>query len=477
MEGPEQAENPATPPLLGERAGEDSGQRVTPAEGPLGDEVRRLLVLAWPVVISQIGLMSMGVVDVVVSGRAGEQVLAAVGAGRNLSFAILLLGMGTLFGLDPLFSQAWGAGDRIGGLRTLGRGAVLATLLAIPVALAHFSAGAVLTALGQPVEIIPIAADYCSVRAIGVFPALMWVLLQRFLQGQGQMRIPMIAVAIGNVLNLGLDLVLVGGATLPGGFEVPAYGAIGVAWATTLVEACMALILVALTWKDIRDAARQGWALFESRAILSLLSSGLPVGFQVGLETWAFNLAGILVGTIGATALAAHSVVLTVASLTFMVPLGIGAAGSTRVGNLLGAGLRWQRPGGLAVGLSAAWMFGCGIVLTLLAEPIAQIFSEEAAVWMLTASLLPIAGAFQLFDGIQAATFGVLRGAGDIRLPAVANLIGYWLFGLPLGWWLSQNGMGPHGVWVGLALGLAAVASLLLLRLRVVARQGGVRVV
>jgi MATE family multidrug resistance protein len=240
----------------------------------------------------------------------------------------------------------------------------------------------------------------------------------------------------------------------------------------------MMVVMAALSGPALRGAWAARSTLLRAAELRLLLALCLPVAVQVALEAWAFNVAGLMVGTTGATALAAHTIALTLASFTFMVPLGIGGAASTRVGNLLGAGHRWQRAGWLAVGMAALWMFGCGLGLYAFTTPILGLFSSDAAVLAVGATILPIAAAFQLFDGVQASTFGVLRGAGDTRWPSLANLLGYWVLGLPLGWVLATRGeMGAVGVWLGLALGLAVVAGLLLLRLWSVARSGGTRVV
>jgi MATE family multidrug resistance protein len=450
---------------------------VVPVEATISGEARRLAGLAWPVVLGQVGLMSMGLVDVLVAGRAGEHVLAVVGAGRTWSFSLTLLGLGALHGLDPLFAQAWGAGDHARGEQTLGRGVLLTLLISAPIVGGHLLAGPGLALLAQPAELIPGAHDYSVIRAIGVPFVLLYSLLTRYHQGQGRMRLPMLCVVVGNLVNLALDLSLVQGLTW-GPLTVPALGADGVAMATTTVELSMMVVMAALSGPALRGAWAARSTLLRPAELRLLLALCLPVAAQVALEAWAFNVAGLMVGTTGATALAAHTIALTLASFTFMVPLGIGGAASTRVGNLLGAGHRWQRAGWLAVGMAALWMLGCGLGLYAFTTPILGLFSSDAAVLAVGATILPIAAAFQLFDGVQASTFGVLRGAGDTRWPSLANLLGYWVLGLPLGWVLSTRGeLGAVGVWLGLALGLAVVAVLLLIRLGSVARSGGTRVV
>ena len=460
-----------------ERADESGGeaQLRVPVEQTLGGEGRRLLKLAWPVVLGQLGLMSMGMVDVLVSGRAGEGVLAAVGAGRTWAWSLILLGMGALHGLDPLISQAWGAGDRAEGERTLGRGLLLGLLLSAPIAALHLFAGPGLRALGQPLDIIDEAHEYALIAGAAVPFVMIYTVLVRYHQGQGRTRLPMVAVVVGNVLNLVLDLSLVQGLEW-GPLSVPAMGVRGVALATSSVQVAMVAVMAWLSRADLRAALAHGRRLLDAGPMRALVVLCVPLALQTALEAWAFNVAGLMVGTAGRTPLAAHVIVLSIASFTFMVPLGVGVAASTRVGNLIGAAHPWQRAGWLAVALGSGWMGLCGLGLFLFNVPVLSLFSSDAAVIAAGATMLPIAAAFQLFDGVQASAFGVLRGAGDTRWPSVANLLGYWAFGLPLGWLLAtRGGMGAQGVWIGLAAGLAFVALSLLARLAWVARRGAVR--
>jgi MATE family multidrug resistance protein len=204
-----------------------------------------------------------------------------------------------------------------------------------------------------------------------------------------------------------------------------------------------------------------------------MMKLGLTLGFQFGFEVWAFHAAGFMMGRLGAIPFAAHAITINLATISFMVPSGIGAAAATRVGQLVGAGQAWARAASVAVGLGALVMVVPAAAFVLAARPLTGFYSVDPAVLATAAAILPIAGAFQLFDGVQAVAFGVLRGAGDTRVPAIANVVGYWLVGLPAGWFLAfVAGFGPRGVWSGLAIGLAAVAALLLARIARLAKRG-----
>jgi MATE family multidrug resistance protein len=447
---------------------------VQPA-ADLRDEARRLATLAWPVVVAQLGTVAFGAEDVLMVGRLGAHDLAVVSAGHLYGFAVLMLGLGVMRGLDPVFSQAHGAGDRAAGAAALGRAVVLAVLVSVPLTAAMLVSGPVLAALGQPGSILADVGRYCDAVAVGVLPAMVLAAVTQFLQGLGEMRVPMITVLIANVANIALDAVAVFGVEV-GPVALPPLGAVGCGWATT---GSRVVWLVALLWLGgdvLRRYRPPGLAtLLQLRPLARLLGLGLPVGLQTGLEVWAFSGIGLLMGALGARELAAHAVALNLVSVTFMVPFGVGAAAATRVGNLVGAGHPWQRAGWTAIAMGVGWMALTSTLFVLFPGPISGLYTADPAVLAVAVTILPVAGAFQLFDGVQAVSFGVLRGAGDVRVPALANVVGYWLVGLPLGWWFGvHTAQDPVRVWGALVVALVIVASLLLVRLAWVGRRGAV---
>ena len=450
----------------------------TPPPSTLADETRRLTRLAWPIVVGQVGLVSMGLVDVAVCGSVSGEVLAAVGAGRIFSFGIVLFGFGALRGIEPIFAQAWGAGERNRMGSALAQCMAFAVALSLPLAALHMLCGPALTLLGQPPEAIPGAHEYAVISAFGVPAALVFTGLTAWLQGQGRVRAPMVVVAVGNVLNLILDLLLVRGAALPGGLDVPALGAAGCAWASNAVNYGGALLLLWLSTDGVGAARRTPWStVFSKAAWRKMLGLGLPVGVQTGLEVWAFNVAGLIVGTLGAAALGAHVIAMQLISLTFMVPFGVGAAASARVGNLVGAGHKWRSTGLIAVAMGASWMAVSAVSLLLFGDTVVQLFTRDAAVVAVTLTLLPVAAVFQVADGIQAVAFGVLRGAGDTRVPALVNVLAYWVLGIPVGCYVGVHLTGePWGVWSGLAVGLTVVSVLMMGRMWTVSAKRTVRV-
>lgn len=445
----------------------------------LGGEMVALLTLAWPIIVGQVGYLTMGVVDTVVVGRLGAEPMAALALGHFWSLALSVFGLNTLRGLDPFFSQAFGAGDHHALRRVHAHALFFGLVLSVPIALAHLGAGLTMRFFGQPEAAVVVAHDYSVAVALGMAPLLVAAALAQFLQGLGRVLAPMVVVVFANLVNLVLDLVLVLGADLGPLGQVPAFGAEGCGWATTGVRwfSLPALLLVAR--RPLRAFAPL-WRrpFFAPGELPRLLRVSVPVGAHGCLEMWAFFALGLMMGRLGTEALAGHSVAMNMISLTYMVSFGLAGAASIRVGHLIGRGAPWGRCALTAVGLGAGFMAFSGLGLVYFAERVGGLFTHDAAVILVVAALLPVGGAFQVFDGTQVVAAGVLRGAGDTAFSAWANAVGHWIVGLPVG---AVAGLvlfrTPGSVWWGMALGLAFVAIASLARLRQILRRGPRRVI
>jgi MATE family multidrug resistance protein len=435
---------------------------IVEAPGTLREEATRLLHLAWPVVMAQVGMVALSVVDLFVAGRLGEVSMGAVGIAHGVSFALLVPAIGVAHGVDPLVGQAFGAGKPGHAGAAALRGGWLLLALGVVVTALHLNARPLLVALDQDPALIPEAVTYLTIVAPSVPAFIGFLLARQLLQGSGHVRPAMWAVAIGNLVNLVLDLGL--GLGL-GPF--PALGVAGVAWATTGVRWAMFLSLL---WVA-REPLHAAWPSPADRDAVSLgavARLALPVGLHTSLEAWAFTLAAVLAGALGARESAAHAAAINAASLSFMVPLGVGAAASTRVGNLVGAGLPWWRPAWVAVGLGTGVMTISALVFGLFPMAVGSVYTPDPAVLGVMATILPLAALFQCFDGMQAVSFGVLRGLGDTRVPSVIALIGFWGVAVPLELLFTFGfGWGLPGIWTGLVGGLVVVALLLVGRIRV----------
>jgi MATE family multidrug resistance protein len=275
----------------------------------------------------------------------------------------------------------------------------------------------------------------------------------------------LIAIVLANLVNAGLDWVLIFGH-----LGAPAMGAVGSGWATSISRWFLAALIAALAWPDLRSTFVP-WTrdAFDVAAMRRVVALGAPIGVQIGLEMAAFNVTGLLIGRMGKVQLAGHTAALSLASLTFMVPLGVGISSSVLVGNAIGRGdaPSARRAAGAGFLCGVGFMAASALVLVALPGLLARAYTDVDAVVVVAASLIPIAGVFQVFDGLQVVSAGVLRGAGDTRAPLLSNVLGFWLVGMPVSLWLGfRTGLGVVGLWWGFVAGLAAVAVFLVLRVR-----------
>jgi MATE family multidrug resistance protein len=442
---------------------------------PTAEESRALLRLALPVVVVQVGIMAMGVVDTIMVGHLSATALAAVALGNLYFFGCVILGMGALMGLDPIVAQALGAGDHPAVARGVQRGLILAIALSVPAALVLLYGEAALRAMGQPAEVVPLAGAYARWAAPGVLPLYLFVVLRQSLQALRAMRPIIICIIAGNILNGFLNWVLIYGH-----LGAPALGVAGAAISTTIGRWALPFVLLGLAWHELGPALRPlRREALEWAPLGRMFHLGLPIGIQTALEFTAFGAVGLMMGRLGTIPVAAHQVAINLASLTFMVPLGVGQAAAVLVGHAIGAA---DLPGARRAA-RAAMVYGVGfmaltsLVFVLIPEPLAHLYTNDLPTIALAAALLPVAGVFQLFDGTQAVTAGILRGAGDTRVPMFINLGGFWLCGIPLSLVLGfRTAMGPVGLWWGLAAALAVVAAILTLRVRTLLRRPLTRV-
>ncbi len=430
-------------------------------------ELRATVGLAVPVVLVQLGFQAMGVVDTLMVGRVSAPVLAAVALGNLYFFNVSIFSMGTLMALDPLVAQAAGAGEMRAVARAMQRGLVLSLGLSVLTALLLAPATGLLRAFHQPAEIIPDAAAYVRISIFGIVPYLAFVVLRQSLQAMHRVAPIVWTMLAANLTNAGFNWVFVYGH-----LGSPALGVAGSAIATAISRWLMALMLLALAWPELRPhlvpLRRES---LDWRPLVRMLRIGAPIGAQQALEAGAFGAIGLLMGVLGTIEMAAHQIAITLASFTFMVPLGVGSAAAVRVGHAIGAG---DRPRAKQA-VRAAYLCGVGFMtitaIVFLSMPgvLSRSFSGDARVIALASVLIPIAGVFQVFDGAQAVGAGVLRGAGDTTAPLIVMLASYWLVGVPVSAWLGfHTTLGAAGLWWGFVLMLAPVAVFLYMRIRVV---------
>jgi MATE family multidrug resistance protein len=424
------------------------------------------LRLALPVAAVQLGIMGLGVTDTIMVGRVSPVALAAAALGNLYFFIAGIFGQGTLMALDPVISQAVGANDDEAISRALQRGILVALMLTLVTCTTFLPVTWVLRLLRQPAEVVPDAALYVRIAIPGVFPFYAFVVFRQSLQAMHRVAPVLWTVLIANLLNAALNWVFIyghlGSAPL---------GVAGSSLATSISRWVMAVLLLALAGPQVYSRLR-AWRPESGalRPLMRMLRIGLPIGTQYLLEYGAFAAAALLMGVLGTTQMAAHQIAINLASFTFMVPLGVSTATAVLVGHAIGAGDESRARRSAIAGMACGTAFMCLSALLFLLFPalFARAYTADGVVIALAAALIPIAGVFQVFDGIQAVAAGVLRGIGDTHAPAIINVVGFWLIGLPVSWVLAfRRGGGAIGLWWGIVVGLAAVAIILLWRVRV----------
>jgi MATE family multidrug resistance protein len=440
-----------------------------PAGSAIVAEVRATVAVAGPLAAANLAQMAMGFTNTVIVGSLGSAALAAAGLGASLYFTVALVCSGILTAVAPLAANAIGAGDNRRAGRVAGAGLVLAALLAVPVVAALLAANRLLVALGYEPALAAEIGRFLGAIAWAAPGFLGFAVLRSFLVAASHSRTVMIALILCIPMNAGLNWILVFGH-----LGAPALGIAGSGCATAVIQWLMftglgsyALAAPSLAKYRMRPLLR-GWD--EIGRILRL---GLPIGGILGLEIGVFATTGIVMGLLGADALGAHQLVMNCISVVFMVPLGIAQAATVRVAVALGSGMpeAARRAGFVALALGVGYMAIMAAVLVVAPRAIASVYVDIDApanrgLVGIALYLLLIAALFQIFDGVQAIAAGALRGYRDTTVPLLLAIIGYWGIGFAGGWLLAfPAGYGPIGLWSGLAVGLAAVAVMLTVRL------------
>ena len=432
---------------------------------PRWTNLASMVRLALPIVGVQVGIMLTGVVDTIMVGRISATDLAAVAIGNAYFFTIAVFGIGMLMALDPIVAQAVGADDSESVARGIQRGFVLTVLLALVASLLFLPSRTVFVWLRQPEDVVPVAAGYIFGSIPGMLPYYTFAVLRQSLQAMGRLSAVVWTIVAANLLNVFLNWVLIFGNL---GF--PRMGAVGSAWGSSVARWFMAALLLALAWPTLRPyLARLRRKAFDVLALARMIRLGTPLGFQHQLEFGAFSLIGMMMGWLGTVSMAGHQVALNLAALAFQVPMGIAGASAVLVGRAVGGAdmVEARRNAGAGILLGGSFMLVTACAFLAAPGPLARVYTADAGVLAIAVALLPIAGIFQVADGLQAVAAGVLRGAGDTRSPFVFNALGFWVFGIPvsaaLAFWAD---MGAQGLWWGLAAGLGVVAILLFVRVR-----------
>jgi MATE family multidrug resistance protein len=426
-------------------------------------ELREMLTLAWPVVLAELAWILMGIVDTIVVGPLGPAAIGAVGTGSTMFFAVMVLGMGTLFALDTHVSQSFGAGRIDECHRWLFAGIQLAAVLSVGLMVLGLAGVELLRGSGIHPAVLALLQPYLRRLLLSVPPLLAYTVFRRYLQAMHVVRPILVAMVGANLVNGVGNWMFVYGH-----LGAPRLGPVGTAYATLAARIAMAAYLgFVILYRERRQPSglhdvRFTW---DGARVRRLLVLGLPAACQVTLEVGVFAVAAGLAGRISPVALAANQIVLNIAGFFFMFPYGLSSAAAVRVGHAVGRrdwhGVRLA--GWAALGLAFAF---AGVVATLFVTapgPLLRLFTADPSVLGVGVTLLFICAVFQPFDGFQAVATGALRGLGETRIPMVLNLAFHWFVGLPVAYVLCfQASWGVVGLWSGLSLGLILIGASLI---------------
>jgi MATE family multidrug resistance protein len=440
----------------------------------ISQEFRPMLRLAAPMALTELGWLAMTFVDTFMVGRLPDSASAmgAVSLGVSLFYTIGLFGSGIMLGMDTQIAQAYGAGRLEECHRSMWNAVYLACILSPVLMIAVLAVIPFFPRFGLEPALVAQAVAFLKALVWSTLPLVLYFALRRYLQAMGIVKPVVFALVSANLVNLLGNWVLVYGH-----LGARSLGVVGSGWSTCVSRIYMVLVLaLAAVYYDRKRKSGlwQASRRVELWRIRALLRLGLPAATQLLLEVSSFAAATFLIGRLGAVPLAGHQIALNVAGFTYMVPLGIGSAAAIRVGHAIGArdphGA--ARAGWMALFFAAVFMSCSGLTLFLFSHSIARIYTPEIAVVNAGATLLLVAAVFQLFDGMQVVATGALRGAGNTRLPMLANLAGYWVIGLPLGALLCfKMKLGAVGMWSGLCLALVLIGIGLLFAWHMTIRQ------
>jgi len=423
------------------------------------------MLLAYPVMIGQLGFMMMGVVDSLMVGEIGAAPLAAASLGNSLTMVIFIVSLGVAIAVTPLVAISNGANNQK-ECENYFKQSILVNLtfglitLMVIVVISYF-----IHSLDQPPEVVKQASSYTRILGLSIIPVLMFHSYKQFIEGLSFTKPAMYIAILANLVNAFTNWLLI-----YGNLGFPQLGLDGAGWATFLSRVFMAVGIIIYTNRSLNFQNYDMLPVIHSidfPTIKKILSLGLPSGFQYLFEVGAFSFAVVMVGWMGTKPLAAHQIAINLASISFMIVLGISSAGGIRVGDALGKKdfFNVRRAGITALVLGASLMTLFGIVFMSLNKYLPTLYIKDNEVILIASSLILIAAIFQIFDGAQAVGIGILRGLTDVKIPTLITFVAYWIIGLPSAYLFGfVLGFGVSGIWVGLLISLAASAAMLTVR-------------
>lgn len=426
---------------------------------------KQTFIIAYPVMLSQLGHILVSVADSMMVGQLGAIPLAAVSLSNGIFALVMMFGIGLSMAMTPLIAAADGNHDQKESSYIFRHGMLINQCAGILLCIFIVLAAPALYHFDQPEAVVNLTVPYLRILAISLIPLLFFQSFKQYAEGLSFTRVAMFITIGANVLNASLNYVLIFGK-----FGLPAMGLNGAGWSTLVSRIVMALVMMWYVYQApwfLRQPLLPKLKTLHKRMITRLLKIGVPLGLQYIFEVSAFSIAAILMGWLGAKALAAHQIALNLAAVSYMMATGIGAAATVRVGNQLGKNdIGNLRKAGFTAFLMGIGLMSISAFIFIVADHfLPSLYIDDPVVIELAASLLIIAAFFQLSDGVQAVGLGALRGLADVKVPTVITLLAYWVLALPLAYWLAfPIGLGPHGIWYGLLAGLTFAAIFLFSR-------------
>lgn len=433
---------------------------------------KRNLLLALPVVLSQVGQVTVHLVDNMMVGHVGTTELAAAAFANNVFMIGMYFGMGITYGITPLVGKAFSRGKFQEVAALLKNGVFTHFAAAIVLTVVMFGIYFTLPLLNQPPEVLNLAKPYFLLLCLSYFPFMLFFSTKQFFEGIGNTKMAMQITLSANVVNVIVNYVLIFGKL---GFQE--MGLVGAGIGTLVSRLFMALLFVVYILKIpknrkyFEDAHIQ---VFSTKKVIAILKTGIPIGFQIIVELFAFGVGAIMMGWLGEIPLAAHQVAIGLASFTYMISLGISQATTIRVSHQMGVrNYKSLKMAALAsTHLVLAFMLFMGLVFIIARNYLPIMFTVDPAVITIAAGLLIIAAIFQVFDGLQVVMLSTLRGMADVKLPMFIAFFAYLLIGIPTSYILTfVLNFGPQGIWYGYLVGLSTAGILFYFRFKYVFRK------
>ena len=429
------------------------------------EHFRKNLSLAYPIMLSHLGQMTVQVADNMMVGHLGKEPLAGSSFANSIFVIFLVMGIGMSYAITPMTAQADGKKNIKKLTEILKHGFLVNFIYGTLLTIILLSTTDILWHFNQPEIVVELAIPYLGIISLSLIPFMAYQAFRQFAEGLGYTKQSMYITIVGNIVNIILNYILIFGK-----LGVEPMGLYGAGLATMISRVLMAIMMISFVYFNHRFAMY--WenfkiGFFSKKLIKEILKLGFPMSFQFIFEVSTFSLAAIMIGWLGTGPLAAHQIAINMASISYMIALGISSAATIRVGNQLGQkDYKTLRNAALTCYVMAIVFMSMTAVFFILARnSLPLLYINDPEVIAQAATLLIIAGLFQLSDGVKVIGLGALRGMSDVKIPTLITLISYWIIGLPLGYVFGFTmDLGALGVWYGLLAGLSIAAVLLFIR-------------